>query len=379
MPRMFAPQAIGFFFAARICITLLGFQTTPTAGTAVYIGGSFLCLFYAWMVAPTASMPIRISHLRWIVAYLALIVISLLWSATKSPMIAFTYWAGIAADCASIYLLMRDDDAIATSQVAMRGFVVGAALVGLIAWTLPTLSDLRIGNEDFLHPNALGYTLGIATLLALQLARHSRWMTIMAIFCGATLFRTISKASIAAFLAAGMFYILRDAHLSRKSKIAIGVAVALAIVLSWGFVEAYVDIYSQGSQAETLTGRTFIWEFAWEEAIKTPWVGHGFYSLRYVIPSVGDFEPWHAHNELLQQFFCYGAVGVVAFIGLYASFIRTVRQYRQSVFATLAGALMVFAVVRGLVDTERFDVNFPLWLMTLFAMALPFSSRSSVE
>ena len=112
---------------------------------------------------------------------------------------------------------------------------------------------------------------------------------------------------------------------------------------------------------------------------KKPSRRHGSATLRYVIPSVGDFEPWQAHNELLQQFFCYGAAGVVVFIGLYASFIRIIRQYRQSVFATLAGALMVFAVVRGLVDTERFDVNFPLWLMTLFAMALPFSSRNSVE
>ena len=77
-----------------------------------------------------------------------------------------------------------------------------------------------------------------------------------------------------------------------------------------GLTGGLCNTYDQVNHVETLTGRTFIWAVAWEEALKSPWLGHGFYSFRFVIPVVGAFEPWQAHNELLQQFFCYGIVGL---------------------------------------------------------------------
>jgi hypothetical protein len=38
---------------------------------------------------------------------------------------------------------------------------------------------------------------------------------------------------------------------------------------------------------------------------------------------------------------------------------------------------MLFAVIRGLVDTERFDINYPLWLLTLFILVLQASPREA--
>jgi exopolysaccharide production protein ExoQ len=363
--------SFGLFLAGRICITFLAFQSEPTMGTAVSIAVSCAFVFFAWAASDGRMIgEFRSVTARWLCTYLVFAALSLCWSETKSPAVALMYWVGLAADCVSVFMLASGDESSEACHAIMRGFVIGSAIVGLIAWTLPTLPDLRIGNEDFLHPNALGYLLGIATLFALNLSRHSQWMTIFAAGCGVTLLRTLSKASIAAFAAAVVLYLLRDSHMTRRAKMWIGIGAAVVIASSWGLLEAYASTYAQVNHVETLTGRTFIWAVAWEEALKSPWLGHGFYSFRFVIPAIGTFEPWQAHNELLQQFFCYGMIGVTIVVGLYWSFMRELRNARHRECATLAAAIMLFAVIRGLVDTERFDTNYPLWLLTLFILVL---------
>jgi len=367
----FVPFVLGFFLSARIAITLVAFQSKPGAGTATSIGVSLFFVFLAWIVssdsrrAPSTERPIV-----WICAYLVMLGASLFWSVTESVIVAFAYWLGLVSDCLAVYLLMISKSASGLCDQVLTGFVGGAALVGLIAWCLPTLSDLRIGDEDFLHPNALGYTLAIATIVGMHLARRSPIVGILSIFCGVTLLRTISKACIAGCLVAVAFYLLRASHLSRKIKAGIYAITAISIVLGWSLVEAYIDIYDRSSHIETLTGRTLIWSIAWEEALKTPWLGHGFYSFRFIIPVLGDFFPWQAHNELLQQFFSYGAIGLGMFVLLYSSFCRFLHQHRQSEWVAVAAALMVFVIVRGVADAERFDVNFPLWLMTLLTLVI---------
>ena len=66
-------------------------------------------------------------------------------------------------------------------------------------------------------------------------------------------------------------------------------------------------------------------------------------------------------------------------IGLYWSFGREIRRARNREIATLAAAIMVFALIRGLVDTERFDINYPVWLITLFILAWQPLPRSCDE
>ncbi|ABF39894.1 O-antigen polymerase [Candidatus Koribacter versatilis Ellin345] len=369
----------GWFLSARIALTLLAFQANPASGSAAEIGVLFLFVFLAWTFTSSQQQSLDgATPLRWICAYLAMTGVSLFWSVTDSVVVGLAYWAGLAAECFVIYLIMNSGDANENCERILFGFVGGAAFVGLIAWYLPTLSDLRIGDEDFLHPNALGYVLALATLCGMHLARKSRLAGLLAVFCGITLWRTISKACIAGFIASAAFYLLRASHLSRRAKIAIYAIAASSIVFGWSLVEAYVDMYDQGSHIETLTGRTTIWSIAWEEGIKTPWLGHGFYSFRFVVPMLGDFFPWQAHNELLQQLFCYGVVGLAVFAVLYVSFARFLYVHRGHEWFSLVVAIFVFVLVRGIADTERFDLNFPLWLLTLFTMVIARTQQERV-
>jgi exopolysaccharide production protein ExoQ len=105
-------------------------------------------------------------------------------------------------------------------------------------------------------------------------------------------------------------------------------------------------------------------------AKEQPWIGHGFHSVWKVIPPFGPFEARHAHNEVLQQFYAYGAVGVVILIALYGSLYREIRRISMGPLKTLFLAMLLFILIRGLADTEVFDLSLPLWAIALIGSTL---------
>jgi exopolysaccharide production protein ExoQ len=110
-------------------------------------------------------------------------------------------------------------------------------------------------------------------------------------------------------------------------------------------------------------------------------LGHGIYSFRALIPSFGAFQAVHAHNEMLQQFFEYGAAGVAIVVALYFSFYRLARRAQPGSLRNLALTLLVFALIRGLTDTTNFGLSYPLWLLAALSVCLsnaePLQERAS--
>src|SRR6202021_388902 len=105
----------------------------------------------------------------------------------------------------------------------------------------------------------------------------------------------------------------------------------------------YLDTYTESTDPSTLTGRTIIWATTYEFALKKPLFGYGFYPYPFIIPPFGLFEATHAHNELLQQFFALGAIGVILVVGIYWTFYRQIRRAPSSDLKTLAATLLIFA------------------------------------
>ena len=365
----------GWLFAFRICITLAFFRNDPSAGTAVILAVS-MALFIAglgrWFMVGSIPRPecSLSAPMKWIVFYLALLLISLSWSLTHSITVAIAYWLAMAADVGTVALLISASTHNENLDGLLSGFVIGSAMVAALAWQLPSTADLRLGDEELLHPNAIGFEFALAALCCFYLANKYRWAKWAGAALAITLLRTLSKASIAAFIAAAAYYLIRESTLTTKIRVRIGICVGVVLAVCWGLLEAYAEVYSQGTQAETLSGRTWIWATSLDIAMERPWLGHGFYSFRWVVPPFHDFEAWQAHNEILQQFFCYGVLGVIAIFGLYWALFRQLRHTRQTRLAKLGTALLLFALVRGLVDTERFDLSFPLWLMSALSLSM---------
>jgi exopolysaccharide production protein ExoQ len=369
--------AVGFFFGFRICLTFLFFQADPRLGTEVSMAISLLlwgtAFFYSFGDSRIAIFsPLKRPILRWVAAYLAWSALSLIWTAADSRLIAGAYWVTMAADVFTVILLFHRDAPEPCMAALMKGFIAGAIGIAVVAWCAPTLPDLRLGDAVFMHPNYLGLEFGIAVFLAQYLARENHAWYVVALILGVTLLRTISKTAIIAFIPAEIYYVFKDVHFSRTARIRVAIAACVAVACLWGLYERYLIAYAAtGDAAETLTGRTEIWAVAIVMALEAPWIGHGIYSFRNLIPAFGTFEPWHAHNELLQQFFEYGAVGVLLTLGIYIEFFLRARQSLDVRYRAVSIALVIFTAIRGLADTINFGLSFPLWLFAALALAAP--------
>ena len=368
------PGLIGFGLTSQTALTILFFKSDPQQATLAILVFSLVSLALAILSSVGGCLSIPSSCFKtplilWCAAFVGLALLSIVWS--QGPLLAAAgYWATWAANIATVLVVLTREEPLQQANSLIKGAVWGALLVATVAWSLPSGADLRLGDEDFLHPNVIGRLFAYTILLAMYLARENKLWRWLALALAITLLRTLSKTSILAFVAAILFYLIYDSVLSRAAKIRIGLLSTVVLLSFWGFLEAYLETYTQSNSLETLTGRTLIWTQSANFALEKPWLGYGFYSYRSVVPPFGTFAAWHAHNELLQQFFSFGIPGAVVVIGLYWAFFRQIRQSAASHLKTLASALLVFALARGLTDTEPYDLSLPLWLMAMLSILL---------
>lgn len=381
-PTIGVPFAVGYYFAFRVITVLVSVRicgADPRTGTAINIAlDFFLLLATAFCSIGNVLYPLRemtkLSVVRWALLFLGFSGCSLVWSSTVSLPNSMAYWLAMASDVAIVAMLLRAAPLRGISDSLMKGFVWGACSVAIIAWILPAQSDLRLGDDELLGPNQIGYICAFAFFFAQYLIREKRAkMGPPATLLAVTLFRSLSKTTIVAFLAAEGFLLIRDKSISRRSKYLIAFAAAVVVTIFWGLLSSYYDIYtSAGNQPETLTGRLGIWAYFLAEAIQQPWIGHGFDSAWKVIPPFGpdQFEAAHAHNELIQQFYAYGVVGVCLFTGIYWSLYRHIRRMVRKPQKTFFLAFLIFILVRGIADTDRLDLSLPMWSIVMISLLI---------
>jgi exopolysaccharide production protein ExoQ len=371
---------VGFYFAFRLVSVVIAVRlldADPQLGIAASLALNYLILLAAGLLSfgpglRTWSWFYSVGSFRWALAFLALSGSSLLWTASVSTSAAAAFWLAMASDFTVVLLLLRIGCVEQTAAALMHGYVWGACAIGVIAWLLPAQSDLRLGDEDYLGPNQFGYCCAFALFLAQYLMRKgNKGLMAPALFLGVTVLRSLSKTTIVALVAGQLVLLIRDRSLSTKTKLYLVSAAVLILTLFWGLLAAYYDVYTNaGNQSETLTGRIGIWAYILNEALEQPWIGHGFHSVWKVIPPFGPFEARHAHNELLQQFYAYGVVGLGLLAMLYGNVYREIRRARVEPFQPILLAMFVFVLVRGLADTEAFDLSLPLWAIVLIGSVL---------
>lgn len=372
--------AVGFYFSFRIALEFVSVRvlgTEPRTGAEITLAFSLLflllvCFHSLGYAKRTFGSMLRLSTLRWVLAFLVFSFCSLAWSGTVSLATSAAYWCGMAADVAIVVVLLRTGSVTGVSHSLMKGFILAACCIALIAWIMPAQSDLRLGDEEFFNTNQIGNLCAFAIFLAQYLMRRKEGKWGLAILLLAlTLIRSLSKTTLVAFLLSESFLVIQDRYISRKTKILLTAATMLVVLIFWGLFEAYYGIYTTaGNQAETLTGRTAIWAYVFNAALEQPWIGHGFDAMWKVIPPFGSdqFEARHAENELLQQFYAYGVVGICMLIGLYGSLYRQIRRLPQDPLKLVFRSILLFVIIRGLAEAEPFDLLLPLWSIVLISL-----------
>jgi O-antigen ligase len=379
------PAIVGFYFSFRLLSVLIAvrlFHADPQTGVLVSLSLNSLLFGVTAFDAlgpglRTFSSFTPIPSFRWSLVFLVFSGCSLFWSSTASLSAAVAFWCAMACDFAIVVMLLRSNPIESTASALMRGYIWGSCAIAAIAWMLPSQTDLRLGDEELLGPNQIGYACAFAVFLAQYLMRRcEKGWALPTAFLVMSLLRSLSKTTIIAFVVAQAWLFIRDRSMTRRARVLLGISAMLVIALFWGLLDAYLDVYTHaGNQSETLTGRLGIWAYILNEALQQPWIGHGFHSVWKVIPPFGVFEARHAHNEILQQFYAYGAIGVCIFIALYRSVFREIRGIQDASIRAFFVAMFLFILIRGLADTEVFDLSLPLWSIVLIGSLI---SRSRV-
>jgi O-antigen ligase len=193
------------------------------------------------------------------------------------------------------------------------------------------------------------------------------------LFLTLTLVRSLSKATLIAFVLSQGVMLIQNKSMTRSRKAALAVAVLALGLVFGGLFESYYNVYTtSGNQAETLTGRTGIWIYSLKTGLEQPWVGNGFDSMWKVAPPFGPemFEARHAENEVLQQFFAYGLAGVAMLAGIYGTLYKSIRGLPRNSTRVVLHGLLLFILIRGLAEAEPFDLLLPLWSITLISSYL---------
>ena len=376
------PALAGSEFACRACYVLisarwLNIGTEP--GVLVGFGVSAILFGLALFAAFGRTEYLfrwmfHASSFRWVILYLAFAGCSLLWSGAASSASSALYWLSLLSDVAIVVLLCRGFGVERTIHSLLKGFVAGTCVMASIAWVMPREVDLRLGDLDYFNTNQIANVCALAWLMCSLLAlRGGRFWRGVPLFLVLTLFRSLSKTTLIAFVACESYRFAKDESMSRKQRWLLILGVVTVCSASLGLWEAYFAIYTTtGNQAETLTGRTAIWAWALAAGLNHPWFGNGFDAMWKIAPPFGGdlFEARHAENELLQQFFAYGLCGIILLVTIYRSLYKQIRQIRTKPLRNLLVGLLVFIVVRGLAEAEPFDLLLPLWLVTVLAFLI---------
>ena len=364
----------GFFFATKPMITLVAVRVlglSSQEGSGLRLATAF-ALFGLTALATFGAGSLRrpwTSPVKWAWTFLALAGSSLVWGQAASPLVSGAYWLGTVCELGAVLLIMRCADVEQSAAAMMKGFAWGAIIVACTAWVMPVQYDLRLGDEEYFNSNNIAYVCAFAAFFVQYLMRRRKgsWGWVLVLMT-ATILRSLSKATIAAFVLSQAWLLLQPNSMNRRSKATVGGIGLLLFAAFSGLFVAYFNVYTSfGNQSETLTGRTAIWAWAFDEAMQRPWLGHGFDAMWKVAPIFGTFEARHAENELLQQFYSFGIAGVAAAAACYVSLWRAIRKAVNQSGRAIWGALVIFVVVRGLAEAEPFDLLLPLWLIALLA------------
>ncbi len=301
---------------------------------------------------------LRVNALWLFGAYVVVCLLSFLWSV--SPVASFGKAAELAVATAIVILAAnRPNSARALDQLFTVTFAFGAAVLLTIAvgyvlgldgfWIHSKGVIERQMDAWFLSANNIGYLSALTATIALDRAlgraqgRYLMWAAFaLSLF---TIVAAQGRTGIAC-MAIGVGAVL---FIRRKYKVLIALA-GVALLIGLVFNEAVLSYLTRGEPTgslQTLTGRTVIWEGAWQSFMQRPLTGNGFgVGGRYLFVSVfaGAGEDWSsAHNGLLELL---TGVGLLGFAPWIVSVLWTIwNAFRFAWRRVLAGAPAVIAMM----------------------------------
>lgn len=377
----YIPSMLGmifwFFMVLQSTVTYLFFQNNPAYGTAVILSCTiaFCFVLLIWMLAVFkkngALFEKKVKGYFLILFFCIWANLSIFW-APGELLVLFGYGSILLGQVITALVIcthMRESDCLN----AIKSIVFASLIFSLIAFFAGTTADGRLGDSEFLHPNSIGNTSSLALIFSSYLYKIEKkfYVFVCIIIFTVLLLFSFSKTSIiSTYLAIFISVFFFTGGVGKKS-ISILIAAFIFVVFSVILMDkiiSYIYLYD-GKLVYTITGRSFIWEYALIQILENPFWGYGLLSFRYVGAQVFSFQTVQAHNELLQIWFSYGVIGLFLLFSIYRSLIISLRlslKNNRNV-AMLTMSIIIYSLVKGVTEANVMGsvVPFPILIFTL--------------
>lgn len=238
--------------------------------------------------------------------------------------------------------------------------------------------------STYVDPNFYGHISAFIALIALSYilsslkqVYHKQWKFILKLsfylfVLGVNLFAlnlTQSRSAYVGFIiGAAVLILVFDARVF----IALSIPVFLFIVFHY---EAFLSLLPRlDSAALSLDYRLSLYKVAFQEIIKNPWFGKGFYTYPLVYQNYTTGYQLHTHNLLLELWLDSGLVGLSLLAGYFSSYVkRPLDQWvkRNREYLPLVSGILALEFVNGLTDAVLiFPQSFILLSIVLLSLEL---------
>lgn len=272
-------------------------------------------------------------------AFLAWAILSVAWSPLKAVTVGQA--GGLTAliiYAVAISVISFDPATVPRILKSLAGVLLGlSGFVLVIHLLFPMSSGLDrtlvdSGADGVVHPTASGSTASLGILLTVMCTvigrlGWSKTFTISSLLVhAAVLYYSNSRgSSLLAIGTAGMIvFWFADNRVRAASLIAGAVGLGMILLIDPGFrsvsdgLGAGTEYFARGQSLEQIrevSGRAEMWSAIWNEFLKSPIIGHGY----FVTSEGGEVEVWNivtnhtAHNVYLQVMASTGLIGLLLF------------------------------------------------------------------
>jgi O-antigen ligase len=330
-----------------------------------------------------------------LVAWLALAVVT----STNFPVSlrAFMFTTVVITIAASIMVMPRDERSFALMFGGAAAIVLALCYAGLILFPEQAMhsSDSRVEPEHagawrglFDHKNITGAMMGVFVMIGLFAARAGYpvlgWSVAVAAFV--FLFFTKSKTTMALtpFVLLWALFAHRLESRWLRPLVCLG-PLLLLLTFTVGSVllppvKALLEVISPG---QTFTGRTEIWDFAFDRLSQRRWLGYGFEgfwgSQAVTQAEVGEFETGisqgmvHGHNSYVDAVVTLGLPGLA--LVLYVLVWRPLvdhgaakRFAENDALTELFVRIWLFTAYSACLESFFFRRSDPVWFCMLLSV-----------
>ncbi len=366
--------SLGFLILWILLVTTVGMTRTGTAQSAAE-GNFSNAAFGEAIVWLTCSFPLILlaffrpkflqclfwkSH-RWLSIYTIVVIFSVIYAPVKLYALAWGFklmLVGISlALC--VYEIRNYSDIIRFVRIMHSAFLIVAAAPFFLVFIDPyTIFDGgRLGGLFFGGPavSSAGGALVLLSIILGQLLPRSIYFKITGLIGLCILLLGVGKTAILSTIIASMAFYFALGRLRSGVAFLFGISLLAGLgVLSNLPIVEYIAHYDGTDQAQSLTGRTELWQQGLARISERPFVGHGYLASKtslFKIPGL-LWEPDSMHNAFLEVLYNNGLLGLIPILCLLGAFKQNVLSVlkqpgREEIRFIAAGLLAILIFVLG--------------------------------